>query len=109
MVHAEAQLDVFRYLHVAGTISEAAFEDARVKALEARVACRYDPAMSAASDDEGEEGVDRLEENAWYTLLILRMRAAIVRALAIKRMTFLKASSAGVLKTMMVVASNFFF
>nr|XP_033511874.1 uncharacterized protein LOC117276658 [Nicotiana tomentosiformis]XP_033511876.1 uncharacterized protein LOC117276658 [Nicotiana tomentosiformis] len=65
-IHAKAQIDVFRDLHVARSVSGAALEGAYVKAREARVACGYDSATPEAGEDEGDEDVDRLEENAWY-------------------------------------------
>lgn len=57
---------MYRDLKRAGTVSEAFFEDARVKARGARVACGYDPAILEAGDDEEDAGMDHIEEDAWY-------------------------------------------
>lgn len=40
---------------IVGKGPEANFEDARIKARAARIACGYDPATPGADDDEGEE------------------------------------------------------
>lgn len=49
-----------------GSVFEVALDDARVKAHEARLACSYDPAMPRPGEDDEEEVIDRLEEDAWY-------------------------------------------
>lgn len=57
---------MFRDLHIVGSISEVAFEDARVKARESRVVYGYDHATPRLDKEDGEEGIDRHEEDAWY-------------------------------------------
>lgn len=49
-----------------GSTSQAALEDAQVKAHEAWLAYSYVPAMPRSGDEDEEEYVDRLEEDAWY-------------------------------------------
>lgn len=55
---------MYRDLHKAGYVSKVALEDVRVKVREARVTCGYDFATPEGND----EGVDRLEEDAWYDI-----------------------------------------
>lgn len=57
---------MFRDLHEAVSIFEAALEDDRVKAQKARVIYGYDSATPRPDVEDEEEGIDRLEENAWY-------------------------------------------
>ncbi|XP_070029779.1 uncharacterized protein [Nicotiana sylvestris] len=57
-VHAEAQRDIYKGLWEAGSVPEAAFEDARAKEREAHIACGYDPATPEVS--EGAEIKDEL-------------------------------------------------
>nr|XP_033509936.1 uncharacterized protein K02A2.6-like [Nicotiana tomentosiformis] len=67
-IHTEAQLDVLRELHVAGSISAADFEGAHVKARKARIACGYDSATPrpGEEDEDDDDAIDRLEDEAWY-------------------------------------------
>ncbi|XP_070042835.1 spindle pole body component 110-like [Nicotiana tomentosiformis] len=55
-------------IHDRVAILEVALEDARVKACEDRVACGYAPTTPPADEANREEGIDRLEENAWYNI-----------------------------------------
>ncbi|XP_019235472.1 PREDICTED: uncharacterized protein LOC109215815 [Nicotiana attenuata] len=62
-VYIEAQRDIFKNLLEAGIVSEAAFEEARQKAREARVNCGYDVATpeadgGASGDDDSPYGSD---------------------------------------------------
>ncbi|XP_019241965.1 PREDICTED: cilia- and flagella-associated protein 53-like [Nicotiana attenuata] len=62
-VYAEAQRDIFKNLWEAGTVTEAAFEEAREKAHEARANCGYDVATpeidgGAGGDDDEPYGDD---------------------------------------------------
>lgn len=70
-IHAEAQLDVFRELHKARSVFEVALEVVRVKAREARITWGYDP-TTPEGDEGDDEGVDRLEEDAWYDTAYLK-------------------------------------
>lgn len=67
-IHVEAQLDVFHELHTTCSISGVAFEDTRVKARKARLACGYDPTMPRPGEENEnkEDTMDRLEEDGWY-------------------------------------------
>lgn len=53
-------------LCVADVISEAVLEDARVKSCLAWLACDYDPDTPQPGEEDEDEGIDRLEDDAWY-------------------------------------------
>lgn len=46
--------------------SKADFKDARANARIARIAYGYDPATPEDGDGEEDEGVDQIEQDAWY-------------------------------------------
>lgn len=59
------RLSMFRDSHAADSVSEAA----RVKARKGGVIYGNDPATSRLDEEDGEEGADRLEEDAWYDII----------------------------------------
>ncbi|XP_019259241.1 PREDICTED: uncharacterized protein LOC109237389 [Nicotiana attenuata] len=64
-VHAEAQLDAYKALHVDGRASEVELRDVRAKARAAREACKYDP-LTPDRDDINSDDANRLASDSWY-------------------------------------------
>lgn len=58
---------MIRELNKVFSISEATLMEARVKSHEARLTCDYNPPMPQPdSEEDKEEGMDRLAYSAWY-------------------------------------------